>query len=112
MDITRAKKIVEILADGVNPMTGEVLSDSDSCNQVEVVRALHTVLKALDTPQQKSRKPKAENAGKPWTESDDRTLCEMYYAGYSNRELCEHFKRSSGAIDSRLVKLGKLQASE
>ena len=110
MDITRAKEIVEILADGINPTTGEVLPDSDSCNQAEVVRALHTVLKALDVSQQKSRQPKTENAGKPWTESDDRKLCEMYDAGYSKRELCEHFKRSSGAIDSRLVKLGKLQA--
>ena len=93
-------------------MTGELLSNSDSCNHAEVVRALHAVLKALDTPQQKSRKPKAENAGKPWAESDDRTLCEMLDAGYSNKELSEHFKRSSGAIASRLVKLGKLQARE
>ena len=110
MDIARAKEIIETLADGVNPMTGEVLPDSDSCNQVEVVRALHTVLKALDLTQKKASKPRAENAGKPWTESDDCTLCEMYDAGYSKRELCEHFNRSSGAIDSRLVKLGKMQA--
>lgn len=39
MDILRAKEIVEILADGVNPMTGEILSEGDSCNQAEVVRA-------------------------------------------------------------------------
>lgn len=39
MDILRAKEIIEGLADGVNPLTGEVLSPEDSCNQAEVVRA-------------------------------------------------------------------------
>lgn len=49
MDIERAKELLSTLADGVNPLTGEVLSDSDSCNQVEVVRALHTVLHELES---------------------------------------------------------------
>lgn len=38
MDIIRAKELLTMLADGVNPLTGEVLSDEDSCNQVEIVR--------------------------------------------------------------------------
>ena len=57
MDIIRAKEILEILADGVNPMTGEVLPDGDSCNQVEVVRAIHTVLKSLTSAHEKRKKP-------------------------------------------------------
>ena len=44
MDIERAKELLSALADGVNPLTGEVLSRSDSCNQVEIFRALQTVL--------------------------------------------------------------------
>ena len=30
MDIIRAKELLTMLADGVNPLTGEVLSDEDS----------------------------------------------------------------------------------
>ena len=44
MDICHAKELLTVLADGINPLTGEVLPSSDSCNQVEVVRALHAVL--------------------------------------------------------------------
>ena len=39
MDVVRAKEILETLADGVNPMTGEILPEWDSCNQADVVRA-------------------------------------------------------------------------
>ena len=44
MDIVRAKELILILAGGINPITGEILSEYDSCNQVEIVRALYTLL--------------------------------------------------------------------
>ena len=108
MDIVKAKEILEILADGVNPLTGEVLPAHDSCNQVEVVRALHAVLKYLDMPVDKTRRPQAENAGKPWTQEDEEILCRMFDAGCSRKEICDHFQRSKGAIAARLVRLGKI----
>lgn len=40
MDVSRAKQILEVLAEGVNPLTGEILPLDDSCNQGDVVRAL------------------------------------------------------------------------
>ena len=57
MDIQRAKELLAVLSDGVNPLTGEVLPEDDSCNQVEIVRALNTVLRFLDNQPQKSTKP-------------------------------------------------------
>ena len=48
MDIQRAKELLAVLSGGVNPLTGEVLPEDDSCNQVEIVRALNTVLRYLD----------------------------------------------------------------
>lgn len=105
MDITRAKEILELLADGVNPLTGEVLSANDSCNQVEVVRALHAVLKHM------SSIPKAhpaENAGKPWSPEDEETLCKMYDSRCTIKEMCNRFGRTKGSITARLVHLGKI----
>ncbi len=109
MDMIRAKEILETLADGVNPVTGEVLPEWDSCNQVEIVRALHTVLKSLDSVQEKPKKPQAENAGKPWTEEDEEALCQMFEAGCTSREMCNRFGRTKGAIKARLVRLGKIE---
>ena len=105
MDILRAKEILEGLADGVNPLTGEVLPEEDSCNQPEIIRALHSVLNALS---EKKPRPHPENAGRPWTAEDDELLCQMYDTGKSRKEICEYFKRSTGGIASRLVRLGKI----
>lgn len=104
MDITRAKEILELLADGVNPLTGEVLSANDSCNQVEVVRALHTVLKHLST--KNSQKVLPKKAGRPWTKEDDKKLRELFDSGMTKQDLCIEFDRSLGSITSRLAKLG------
>ena len=71
MDIFRAKEIMKCLADGVNPLTGEVLPPEDSCNQPEVIRAFHVILSVLP---EKPRKSQPENAGKPWTSEDERVL--------------------------------------
>ena len=108
MDIVRAKELLTILADGVNPLTGEVLSDEDSCNQVEIVRALNTVLKELD---RKDRRKELlpENAGKPWSAEDDDALARMFDSGAARKDICDYFKRTSGAITSRLVRLGKIK---
>ena len=112
MDLEYAKKILEALADGVNPVTGEILSKEDSCNQVEILRALHVVLRHLDTPNKKVKKPNAENAGKPWTAEDDDALCRMFVTGCSVQDICNHFQRSRGGIAARLVKLGKINSRD
>ena len=49
---------------------------------------------------------------KPWTEEDETALCQMFDSGATRRELCGHFKRTSGAIASRLVQLGRLRDRE
>lgn len=109
MDIIRAKEILETLADGVNPVTGEVLPEWDSCNQVEIVRALHMVLKSLESVQGKPQRPQAENAGKPWAKEDEEILCQMFETGCTSKEICNHFGRTKGAIAARLVRLGKIE---
>ena len=107
MDIQHAKEILTVLADGIDPITGEVLPAEDSCNHPEVIRALHTVLTSFKE-EKSSRRSLPENAGKPWTQEDEKTLCEMYDQGKSAKEISEYFKRTSGGIAARLVKLGKI----
>lgn len=111
MDIIRAKELLSVLADGINPLTGEVLPEEDSCNQVEVVRALYTVLSNLDTAKNSSRKPKTENAGKPWTESEKAKLEEEYRSGLKISAIAKHHGRSRGAIEAKLAQMGLIDYS-
>ena len=108
MDIEYAKELLTVLSDGVNPLTGEVLVAEDSCNQIEIVRALNIVLRTLDRQSQKESKTLPENAGKPWVKEDEEILCRMFDTGCTKEEICNYFKRSAGAIAARLVKLGKI----
>lgn len=112
MDIERAKELLTVLSDGVNPITGEVLSEDDSYNQVEIVRALNTVLRFLEGQPKIAVKESPENAGKPWTNEDEEVLGRMFDAGYTRKEIYNHFKRSPGAIAARLVKMGKINARD
>ena len=70
MDVHRAKELLTILADGVDPLTGEVLPEDHVCNKGEIVRALHCAVKEL-FHRRKNRCPKTtENLGRRnWTTS-------------------------------------------
>lgn len=105
MDIEQAKEILKILAGGVNPITGEILSKDDSVNQIEVTRAIYTVLNNLNTS---PKNKKYENAGKPWTVEEENILCKMFDDKISRKEIVKILKRSTVAIQARLVKLGKI----
>ena len=109
MDIIRAKELLTMLADGVNPLTGEVLSDEDSGNQVEIVRALNVALRVMESQSKRRNSSPPENAGKPWSAEDDDTLARMFDSGAARKDICDYFKRTSGAITSRLVRLGKIK---
>jgi len=109
MDLARAKELISGLADGVNPLTGELLPDDSVCNQAEIIRALNTVLAAI--PVSKA-KPLPLNAGKPWTPDDDKKLSNMYDAGSSKKDICAYFKRTDGAIAARLVRIGKIRGRD
>ncbi len=108
MDIQRAKEILSVLADGINPITGEVLPYTDSCNQADVVRALHSVIMELEKQPKKKTQSQPENAGKPWSADEDEQLLTAYRSGAKLVELSNRHKRTKGSIAARLVKLGEI----
>ena len=56
MDIERAKELLSALADGVDPLTGEVLDRDNVCNKPEIIRALHMAVQELDKLLKKTKK--------------------------------------------------------
>jgi hypothetical protein len=102
-------------AGGVDPATGEVLADDSPLSSPHVIRALFIAAKALELmAAAKPARPAAAapgNAGKPWAEDEDQRLLAAFDAGTPVAELARTHERSSGAINSRLIRLGRLQVS-
>lgn len=67
------------------------------------------LLEVSDTPVREKEEIHPENAGRPWTDELDQQLCSLFDRGASVKEMCAFFKRSRGAIASRLVRLGKIE---
>jgi LmbE family N-acetylglucosaminyl deacetylase len=110
MEISEALKIIHALADGVNPLTGEVFSDNSPYQHPQIIRALFVAIRALEQAEKKqaSKRELPGNAGKPWDAEEDVQLSEGFDAGMTISQLAHKHQRTSGAIESRLVKSGKL----
>jgi len=109
MDLAKAKRTIEALADGVDPRTGEVLNPGSPIESVEVVRALHIACTAIDHEVRKRNRKSAlpTNAGRPWNIEDDQTLGDIFDSGRPVADIAKTFQRTRGSIASRLVRLGK-----
>ena len=105
MDIARAKELLSALADGIDPFTGELLPQNHVFNQHEMIRAFHEVLNVIPCPKKKSL---PRNAGKPWTEIEEEKLLDEFDSGMTTSAIAKEHGRSRGAIESRLVALGKI----
>ncbi len=115
MDRQRVITVLEKLAFGIDPATGEAIP-YQAFNAAEVVRALFmaTLLKEADAPPQRGGKrapTKLTAAGAPWTQEEDERLCREFDRGMTTAQIALEHGRSSGAITSRLVKLGRIDPS-
>lgn len=91
MERDQVISILEALAEGQPPFVAEAL----------------TIATAV---MRKNTRP--TSAGVRWTEEEDVRLCTEFDAGTAVREIARKHGRTPGAITSRLVKLGRLEASE
>jgi hypothetical protein len=110
MDESKALTILAALADGVNPLTGEVFPADSPYQSAEIVRALYCAARVLDAG--KRRTPRAgmpRNAGKPWSEEEDRRLLEAFDHGEALEALAQNHARTRAGIQARLERHGRLQ---
>ena len=110
MKPSEALKIIQSLADGVDPCTGEIFPDDSPYQQPSILRALFVAVRALEHLEERQKREQRlpENAGKSWDESEDRILCAEFESGLTIMQLAQKHRRTSGAIQSRLEKLGKI----
>jgi hypothetical protein len=110
MENSQAIRIVQALANGINPITGEAFPDASPYNDPAVIRALFQCLRALDRLSQQDRVKRGfpENAGKPWATDQDHLLVAAFDRGTSVSQMAREHGRTEGAIAARLVRLGRL----
>ncbi|MGD0786042.1 MAG: hypothetical protein ABR969_09540 [Sedimentisphaerales bacterium] len=103
--------IVKSLADGVDPVSGEVFPADSPYQNVQIVRALLAAVNALENSvRRKNRKTNLpERAGKPWNKTESDLLIQKFDNGISLVDLAKEHKRTRGAIQAQLAKLGKIE---
>ena len=117
MEKAAALKILQQLADGIDPHTGKAFGADSPYQHPDTVRALFVALRALDAPaaapaagkQRAAAESAPSNSGKPWSDDEDKALAAAFDAGKQILELATAHQRSRFAIEVRLAKLGKIE---
>ena len=98
--------MIRALADGVHPVTGELLPAESPIQSPDIICALYAAAKALEAQARTARKAaQPKNAGEPWTEKEDSALRQKFDRGQAVAEIAQAHGRTPGAITARLVKL-------
>lgn len=111
MQTTEALKILQALADGADPSTVEAFSSESPYQRPQTVRALMTAVHVMERQQERERRIRflPANTGKPWDKGDQEQLCRDFDAGVSIKELASRLSRTQVAIQSRLIRLGRIK---
>lgn len=117
MDREQTLRILNALANGIHPATGEKFGPDSPYQHPDTVRALFEAVRAVEgaaaPPGSTERKPAfpQSGAGSRWTAEEEQRLASAFDAGKTVDELARAHSRSRASIEARLVTLGKLDAS-
>ena len=100
MQFTEAVKIVEALAEGYDPDTGECLPADNACQRPDVIRALYLVVQKVKHP---AGLPPAAlaNAAKPWTAAEEAGPARAYESGVTVARLAQMGRHAVRALPER-----------
>lgn len=110
MQTEEAINIIQLLIDGIHPLSDSPLADNHLCRHSDIQRALQTAIPALESKikADKHRANLPANAGSPWSNEEDARLADAFDNGDTIATLVETHQRTRGSINSRLMKLGKI----
>ncbi len=110
MKLEDARIIIEALAEGVDPFTGEELPEGSPYHRPEVIRALFAAAKQLrcPRPQPQAASDCPARIGSSWTKEEEQQLVREFETEMPLKVIATKHQRTRGAITSRLVRLGKL----
>ncbi|MDD5094686.1 MAG: hypothetical protein PHV74_09950 [Dehalococcoidia bacterium] len=118
MDHAKAKRVLETLANGTDPATGEVLPESSPYNDADVIRALFFAARQLQITQSRFKKTTAEkqqeniskgrpkNTGLPWDNESREYVTVSFRKGASVDQIAAKLDRTRGSIIAELKRQG------
>lgn len=104
MDETKALELLRLLADGIDPSTGEILPADSIMQRPDIVRALGAACLALEKPARQGE----SRAGLPWSRTEDSQLLSGHDQGLTVHALAQKLGRTVGAIRARLLRFGRI----
>jgi len=122
MEREQTLRILNALANGVHPATGEKFAADSPYQHPDTVRALFEAMRAVEggsepsatapapVPERKSAPPQT-GSGSRWSPDEEQRLAAAFDAGRTVDELARAHGRSRAGIEARLVRLGKMDAS-
>jgi hypothetical protein len=117
MDREQTLRILNALANGVHPATGEKFAADGPYQHPDTVRALFEAMRAVDgggapapAPERKPAFPQS-GSGSRWSPEEEQRLASAFDSGQLVDALARAHNRSRAAIEARLVRLGKMDAS-
>jgi len=107
---TEASRIIEALAQGIHPETGELIISESDFHSSDLRRALLLAARVLATAERRETEQDSgpNNAWRPWSEEEDNLLLGLFDGQESIEQIAQLHQRSKGAIASRLVRLGRI----
>jgi hypothetical protein len=116
MDREQTLRILNALANGVHPATGEKFAADGPYQHPDTVRALFEAMRAVSAGGAASPAPgrpalPQTGSGSRWSGEEESRLTAAFDAGKTVDELARAHGRSRAAIEARLVRLGKMDAS-
>ena len=112
MEKQHALKVLNSLANGVHPTTGEVFAADSPYQHPDTVRALFEAIRSIDGARSAiEQQKKSSGAFVRSTQDEEQRLAAGFDAGKSTAELAQLHNRSPAAIEARLLKLGKIDVS-
>ena len=133
MSPERAVEIIENLVDGIHPLTGEILPESNICEETGIVEALNCAIQVLNErivanrAIEEYRKPqknklndtnkwnettRPQRLGRPWTTEEDLLLKELFIKGASVTMMMKSLERSERGVLFRLEHLELIDGAE
>lgn len=117
MEREQTLRILNALANGVHPATGEQFAPDSPYQHPDTVRALFAAMRSVEgattaaVGAERRPGPPETGAGSRWSEEEEQRLIGGFEAGKPVEALAHAHGRSRAAIEARLVRLGKLDAS-
>jgi hypothetical protein len=110
----KAETIFRALVQGIDPQGGGELTRDTIINRIDVNRAMHTALCALEQIQARllRRAQLPPSVGKTWTEDEVQQLRNEFTGSEPIPEIAARHGRTVRAIESRLERLGLLRPDQ